>query len=203
MLKDVFYLEVTIIPAAKQKTTTWAGGKTTQLLIFPPEATLGGRDFLVRVSSATVELERSDFTTLPGVTRLIMPLSGTMKLEHLADDGSSPPGADPTPFGVHRFDGGWQTVSHGTCTDFNLMLAQGWEGEMKAVSDGEEVACGPGQVLCLYVLEPLEIALPGEKHDLLPGDALCVELPMHSGQMAVSIKGDGDGLAVMANAWKI
>ena len=197
-------MKITIIPAQEQKTAAWAGGKTIELLIFPPDSSYQARDFSVRISSATVELERSDFTALPGFTRYIMPLRGRMKLEHPADDGvATSPGADLAPFSVHRFDGGRQTVSHGTCTDFNLMLAQGWEGEMKAVSDCEEVVCGPGQVLCLYVLEPLEIALPGEKHDLLPGDALCVELPMHSGQMAVSIKGGGDGPAVMAKAWKI
>ena len=40
----------------------WTGGKTTQLAISPKEAVYADREFLWRLSSATVELEESDFT---------------------------------------------------------------------------------------------------------------------------------------------
>ena len=46
-------------------TTTWSGGKTTQLAIAPDGASYAERAFLWRISSATVELEASDFTPLP------------------------------------------------------------------------------------------------------------------------------------------
>ena len=196
-------MKATIVRAAEQKTARWAGGETTELLVFPPGSSLKARDFSVRISSATVELERSDFTALPGFTRYIMPLCGSIKLEHLASGSQLPLEANLAPLSVHRFDGGWQTVSHGICTDFNLMLAQGWEGEMKAISGGEEVVCGPGQILCLYILKPLELMLPDEKYDLLPGDALCVEPPVQPEQIVMIISGDAEGQAAMAKAWRI
>ena len=45
--------------------SVWSDGTTTQLLIAPEGAHYAARDFLWRVSSATVELDESDFTPLP------------------------------------------------------------------------------------------------------------------------------------------
>lgn len=46
-------------------TTKWSGGLTTQLGIAPAGAVYADRDFLWRLSSATVEDAESDFTALP------------------------------------------------------------------------------------------------------------------------------------------
>ncbi len=97
----------------------WSGGTTTQLAIYPPGAKYGDRTFLWRVSTATVELEHSDFTLLPGYDRIIAPVKGSMKLNHGAED------VDLETFSVHRFDGGAPTESEGRCSDFNLMLKKG------------------------------------------------------------------------------
>ena len=52
-------------------TTKWSGGLTTQLGIAPASAVYADRDFLWRLSSATVEDAESDFTALPDYERLI------------------------------------------------------------------------------------------------------------------------------------
>ena len=98
----------------------WSGGTTTQAAIMPPDAVYGDRDFLWRVSSASVETETSDFTALPDYWRWITPLSGSMTLFHDGGDG-----VRLAPYEVHRFDGGAATRSQGRCTDFNLMLRKG------------------------------------------------------------------------------
>jgi len=41
---------------SEYRTSSWSGGTTTQIAIFPPEAEYADRDFLWRVSSAAVEL---------------------------------------------------------------------------------------------------------------------------------------------------
>ena len=58
-------------------TTKWSGGLTTQLGIAPASAVYADRDFLWRLSSATVEDAESDFTALPDYERLISTLEGT------------------------------------------------------------------------------------------------------------------------------
>lgn len=98
----------------------WSGGKTVQLGIAPEGAVYADRDFLWRLSSATVELEESDFTPLPDYMRLISVLQGEMRLSH---DGA--PMIRLQPYVVHSFDGGIPTHSEGRCVDFNLMLRKG------------------------------------------------------------------------------
>jgi environmental stress-induced protein Ves len=99
------------------KVSTWSGGKTTELAIAPEGAVYADRDFLWRLSSATVDLDESDFTELPDYDRLITPLDGVMTLTH---NGGEP--IELNPGDVDGFDGAWHTHSVGRCTDFNLML---------------------------------------------------------------------------------
>ena len=54
-------MTLTHLPPADYVTTQWSGGATTQLAIAPKGAVYADRDFLWRLSSATVELDESDF----------------------------------------------------------------------------------------------------------------------------------------------
>ena len=113
-------------------TTKWSGGLTTQLGIAPEGAVYADRDFLWRLSSATVEDAESDFTALPDYERLISTLEGTIELSHNGGEKLT-----LNPYEVHRFDGGDSTHSWGCCRDFNLMLRKGkCEGKMR----GEHLA---------------------------------------------------------------
>lgn len=110
------------------RTSDWSGGKTTQLAIFPQDSQYLERDFLWRISSATVDTEESDFSKLPDYDRVLMVLKGevilnyqgqrTVKLKELEQDS---------------FDGGWKTVSYGKITDFNLMVRKGSEGHLDII----------------------------------------------------------------------
>lgn len=104
----------------------WAGGKTTQLYIYPQDSEYAKRNFLLRISSATVECERSEFTSLPQVERIILPLSGSL---HLFYEGHGEKKLEP--FEQDRFDGGWKTVSVGRATDFNVMLREGTQAQVR------------------------------------------------------------------------
>lgn len=98
----------------------WSGGMTTQIAISPPDAQYADRNFLWRISSATVNLSESDFTPLPDYKRYLSLLEGRILVTH---DGGSP--VTLTPGIIHCFDGGAATKSQGTCVDFNLMLRKG------------------------------------------------------------------------------
>jgi environmental stress-induced protein Ves len=145
-------------------TSRWGGGSTTQLAVAPQDARYERRDFLWRVSSASVELEESEFTPLPDYERLICAISGQMQLSH-----NGAPYLPLAPGQVHRFDGAAQTHCRGKVTDFNLMLRKGQcQGEMWAVrvqengtrahsiqvQPGQEVTVllyctqGSGQIFC-------------------------------------------------------
>ena len=73
-------MTLTHLTPADYVTTQWSGGATTQLAIAPKGAVYADRDFLWRLSSATVELDESDFTPLPAYDRVISTLRGDMVL---------------------------------------------------------------------------------------------------------------------------
>ena len=114
-------------------TTAWSGGKTTQIFIYPEEADYSARNFKFRLSSATVELEKSEFTKLEGVYRFITPLDGQLKLTH-----NHIQYIDLQPFEVYEFDGNKDTVSFGKVRDFNLMLKGGAEGKLDSIFINKE-----------------------------------------------------------------
>ena len=133
------------------KVGLWSGGSTTELFIWPEGADYSKREFTLRVSSARVDLEESDFTPLMGVTRYITPLSGGFTLTH--------PGCAPVVMGPmaepYRFSGEIPTHCVGKATDFNLML-KGTDGEMTLCQDQWHLRPGFN---CLYALADTAVTL--------------------------------------------
>lgn len=112
-------------------TTNWSGGTTTQLAIAPEGAVYADRDFLWRLSSATVELDHSDFTPLPDYNRWLSVLRGEIQLK-IGADAPVP----VAPGKVVAFDGGVPVESWGRCVDFNLMVRKGrGEGAVTVLSN--------------------------------------------------------------------
>lgn len=127
-MKDIMKCEIKVITKEQQKTSTWSGGTTTQLAIYPEDADYGKRNFTWRLSSATVEAEESVFTSLPGIERIIMILQGEVVLEH---EGRYKKVLGK--FQQDTFSGGWTTRSIGQATDFNLMMREGCQGQLEAL----------------------------------------------------------------------
>ncbi len=113
-----------ILRKPDQPVSTWSGGITTQLAIYPPGASYLHCNFLFRLSSATIEDEISEFTSLPGVMRQIMILEGRLEMTHEGHHKCT-----LNPYETDVFEGGWKTTAKGKATDFNLMMkgnAKGW-----------------------------------------------------------------------------
>lgn len=192
-------MKYTHLKAADYVTSTWSGGTTTQLGIAPCGAVYADRDFLWRVSSATVDLEVSDFTALPDYDRLIATVEGEIDVSH--NGGQA---IHLAPYQVHAFDGGWETRSVGRCRDFNLMTRKGrCFGQMTALKGSgtlrvDEAAdafahtdaivyCGHGTAAVL--LEGTAIALP-------QGEALRFEQAA-----GLELTVTGDTKVFLAAAW--
>lgn len=112
-----FYSCMKVIFAETLQTNKWSGGNTTQLFIYPPSSSYKNLDFDFRISTATIESERSVFTPLPGVKRTLMVLDGTLELSH---EGHHTTILEP--FEKDSFEGDWETTSGGIAEDFNLMI---------------------------------------------------------------------------------
>ena len=131
-------MSVKKITAQEANTTLWSGGATTEYFVYPPQASYAKRDFEIRISSATVEESPSTFTSLPGYHRLLMPLDAPMNLTFAGEREVLLKPLEST-----SFDGGIETISQGTCTDFGVMLSEKWQGQLVALTEGT-YPLGPG-----------------------------------------------------------
>jgi environmental stress-induced protein Ves len=118
-------MPIELIRKSQQNCATWSGGTTTQLFIYPRNETYSNLQFDFRISTATVEVETSTFTQLPGVRRTLMVLDGTMGLNHQHHHTKQ-----LQKFDIDEFMGDWQTNSIGKCTDLNLMCRGNANGQM-------------------------------------------------------------------------
>lgn len=106
-------------------TINWASGTSTELFIHPSKGSFSDRNFIFRISTATVEAEESTFTFFAGITRHLMILKGELELIH---EGRYTKHLKP--FYQDTFSGEWNTHSKGKVTDFNLMLKEGATGRL-------------------------------------------------------------------------
>lgn len=170
-------MQIQLITKEQMATTTWSGGTTTQFAIHPAQCAYASRDFLWRVSSATVDLAESDFTMLPAYNRLITTLQGEIRLRHEAEDPIT-----LAPYAVHAFDGAVHTHSWGICRDFNLMLRKGQcRGQMEAVRlEAGEEGRYPAAEDCTLLFYPDEgaVRIPdgAEAETLFAGQCVLAQL---------------------------
>jgi environmental stress-induced protein Ves len=170
-------------------TTTWQGGTTTQLYIYPENASYAERNFDFRISTAKVESETSQFTSLPNVHRKLMILDGSITINHESHHSKK-----LAKFGIDTFEGNWKTSAIGTCTDFNLMSTKNKNGSIEAFQiekNGnlliDKSALSKWLILYVYTGE-INIKLKEEKLKLEEGSVLIIE----GSEENVSIKGIKD-----------
>ena len=104
----------------------WAngGGKTAEVAVYPPEATIAARDFLWRISMADVASD-GPFSALPGFDRNLTLIAGEGMALDAGEHGVMTVAA---PFDQVAFPGDWTIdarLSAGPIEDLNVMTRRG------------------------------------------------------------------------------
>jgi environmental stress-induced protein Ves len=185
-------MEIQLIKASELQVSDWAGGKTTQLYIYPASADFAEKDFDYRISTATVELEDSSFTPFPNYNRKLMILDGVLDLFH--DDQYA---IQLHPFDQDAFSGDWISHSKGKVIDYNVIFSLNYSSEIFhfELSKGEEVKLNCKDTTLLYVLYG-EIAV--SKGSAQQKDVIIIE-----GQGELVINATSDALIVVTEVNKI
>lgn len=180
-------IEISYLAAANQQSSRWSGGSTTELAIFPPGASYAAHDFAWRISTASVDATESTFTALPGFQRQLMVLEGKMHLNHQGHHHVT-----LHPLEQDRFCGSWITHCQGKGRDYNLMLAEGWRGELRPLfltgSASQQLALAAGLTAAFYCFAgELTMALPGQSMwQLSVSDFLSLTVSDHETEIEVS-----------------
>ena len=111
-MKVVDNMKKRIIKEDQFNISKWSGGTTIETAIFPEKSQYLERDFIWRLSSATVEIEESSFTKLPDYDRVLMVLDGYVVLA-FGDERS----VALSQYQHASFDGAIKTKCFGPMTD--------------------------------------------------------------------------------------
>ena len=123
-------MNIRILDPNTRKITTWSGGKTTELYLYPADGSYAERRFAFRISSATMDVPESRFTRLDGVKRYLTPLSEGFYLKRSGRWQFLGRGD------VLCFSGEEEILCRGSGKDLNLML-KGARGEMQILAPGD------------------------------------------------------------------
>ena len=163
-------MDIKIIPQSENITSTWSGGTTSQVYIYPESADYKSRDFSFRLSMAQAHIKDSVYTKLDGVTRYIVSLDGEADL---CVEDEKP--VHLTPYGtVMCFDGGKHTEAHGAIRDFNLMLKNGASGQMLMLNSLNQELSPQYSHIAFYADESCRVRICGEEYMLDKGDCLLI-----------------------------
>lgn len=192
---------MTIVRAASRRSTTWSGGQTSELALYPTQSSYANRDFIFRISTAKVDIPSSEFTSLPGYHRSLMILEGKVKLTH-RDHHEIVLG----PYQLDEFEGEWQTNCEGTATDFNVMTSHQATHRVRfRTSDCEEIISLENPTLldavAIFIIKGVA-HLPLPETELSTGDfiilypgvrtKLCLKFKEGSEWIMVDLKLKGD-----------
>jgi environmental stress-induced protein Ves len=173
-------MNIDIYKAEDFKTTKWSGGTTTELYIHPSAATYAAGNFNFRISSATVEIENSDFTILPGVSRQLMVLKGSIKLFHKNHHEIQLNIRE-----IDCFDGSWETSAVGTCVDFNLMTKGNTKGKISSIAvSADKILNFQLDAICEFIIfyaydGKLQVDFSSEKRNVNQGELMVIHHPIN------------------------
>ena len=171
-------MKFVIHPLDTSKTIAWASGTSTELFIHPADGNFQKREFIFRISTATVEAEETNFSDFTGLTRILMILRGKLTLIH---EGRYT--KELNEFDQDTFDGSWQTRSKGKVQDFNLMFNDTCKGEVvhyQIVLDEQKEFIKTTERLFLFVYDGIfqlenTIAKSGDLIEVLETDVISLK----------------------------
>lgn len=161
---------ITILRATDRRPQLWknGGGMTSEVLVHPPGASMD--DFLWRVSIADVE-QAGDFSSFPGVDRIMAILSG--QLELIVDGASTILDATSAPL---AYPGDVPTSGRplrGMVRDINVMVRRGMARAVLRRLSSPRLTINAPTTLCLAEAA-MSLRVDGANTTLMAHDALCL-----------------------------
>lgn len=175
------------------KESLWLGGKTYEAAIFPNGTQYINRDFVWRLSSATVSVD-SDFSSLEGYKRWIVLLDGEGTLVHRGVGT-----ARLKPLEPHNFRGSYKTKSFGNYVDYNFIIREDLQGIMEPIVCSndiiqKEISWKDTSMVGIFCSQGYISVIAKEETFLLEkGDQLVIHL--HEEEIiCLEIMGEGQGI---------
>ncbi|KUJ59569.1 hypothetical protein AR687_22370 [Flavobacteriaceae bacterium CRH] len=122
----------------------WSGGLTYEYMIYPETARYGDRDFVFRISSATIEKVPSEFTKFKGYYRYLVMLDSSLHMEINKDKKVY------EKYEIIEFNSDDEVTSYTKGIDFNWMVSEKTGQHKLKITNGNQ-NCN-AQIILLFSL---------------------------------------------------
>lgn len=160
-------MKVTVLHKKNLIANEWDGGKTYEYLIYPTTAEYSKRNFLFRVSSASIEKVPSHFTRFQYYQRFLVMLDNSLELIRNGKQERY------EKHDVFSFDSNDEIISSSLGNDFNLMI-QSTKCCAKVEIRTHKIT-NRFDFLVLVALEKQFILINNITHQLEINDVVCIE----------------------------
>ena len=145
----------------------WSGGLTYEYMIYPETARYSERDFLFRISSATIEKVPSEFTKFNGYYRYLVMLDNSLDIEVNKEKKVY------TKYEIMEFNSDDEVTSYTKGIDFNWMVSEKIRHHKLQITNSNQ-NCN-AHIILLFSLDTTLIKINEKPYDLEPYDLLVIE----------------------------
>jgi len=160
-------MNICFLPKKDSKASIWSGGLTYEYMIYPKMAKYADRDFVFRISSATIEQVPSEFTQFKGYYRYLVMLDNVLDIEVNKEKKLY------EKYEIMEFNSDDKVTSYTKGTDFNWMISEKMSHHKLKVTNSNQ-NCN-AQVVILFSLDTTVIKINEKPHYLNPHDLLFIE----------------------------
>lgn len=162
-------VKIHILSLEQLKPNLWAGGSTYQYYLYPANSSYAEKDFLFRISSATIEQSPSVFTQFQGYTRYLSMLDNALDVtingaaQHFEKQQ------------IFLFDSNDTVVSTSLGTDFNWMIHKSIKQHHLEITKQSQQCNSP--FILLFALEAVKITIQEQIYTLEKSSCIVIENP--------------------------
>lgn len=162
-------MNISLFPKKNSKASIWSGGLTYEYMIYPKTANYADRDFVFRISSATIEKEPSEFTKFKGYHRYLVMLDNCLDVEVNKEKKMY------EKYEIIEFNSDDEVTSYTRGIDFNWMVSEKVAHHRLKITNGDQ-NCND-KILFLFSLDRTTIKINEKSYDLDLYDLLVIENP--------------------------
>ncbi|SHL86465.1 HutD family protein [Flavobacterium saccharophilum] len=160
-------MNIRLLSKKDSKASVWSGGLTYEYMIYPETSSYADRDFIFRISSATIEQEPSVFTKFKGYYRYLVMLDNGLDIEVNKEKKVY------EKYEIMEFNSDDEVTSYTKGMDFNWMVSEKIGHHNLKITNSSQ-NCN-AEILILFSLDITVIKINGESYNLKPYDLLVIE----------------------------
>lgn len=160
-------MNISLLSKKDSKASIWRGGLTYEYMIYPKTANYADRDFIFRISSATIEQAPSEFTKFKGYHRYLVMLDNNLDIEINKEKKTY------EKYKIMEFNSDDEVTSYTKGIDFNWMISEKIPHHKLAITNRSQNC--DAQMLLLFSLQTTVITINKKRYSLEPYDLLVIE----------------------------